>query len=216
MTNQDILFASLVGNKVAANVPAFNAIQNELSKHVLPPIPFLPLKNKSGIAQADSSPGQFKNWEATPPLQEEGQFFPFSIGIDGQKYLLPYEPMVTIGGKNILIRRYVAKAYNLIGTIKERWAQDDYEISVTGILMGSILTGNVEDCYPRADFVRLHDAMIRAEALTVYCEPLQLLGINKIAIEDFQFPFTKGENVQAYSFKMYSDYSYDLLLDIND
>ena len=31
-----ILFASLVGSKVAESIPRFGAVQNELAKHVLP------------------------------------------------------------------------------------------------------------------------------------------------------------------------------------
>lgn len=212
--SKGILYASLVGSKV--NVPRFEEVQNELMKHVLPPIPFLPFTNTENVRKPNSFDEQ-PTWQADTPLSEEQQFFPFTfVGANGVKYLLPYEPMVTIGGKNNIVRRNVAKAKGMIGSIKERWSQGDYEITITGVLVGSVLTGSVEDCFPRADFEKLRDFMTASKDLKVYCEPLQLLGINKIVIEDFRFPFTKGENVQAYEIKAYSDFAYNLLLDIND
>lgn len=211
-----ILFSSLVGSKVTESLPRFNAIQNDLSKRVLPPIPFLSKTSQETVSgvKADSNTDV---WQADKPLSEDQQFFPFSfVGEDGVRYLLPYEPMVNISGKNTIIRRNVAKAQNMIGSIKERWNQADYEITITGVLIGSILTGSVDECFPREDFERLRDHMTAPRSLSVYCEPLQLLGINQIVIEDFSFPFTKGENVQAYEIKAYSDFAYNLLLDIND
>ena len=212
--NTDILFASLVGSKV--DIPRFNIVQNELTKHVLPPIPFLPIKNKDEIQKV---PGSVKAtiWEADAPTPEDQQFFPFYFETaDGEKYMLPYEPMISISGGNTIVKRNVAKANGLIGSVKERWSQKDYEITITGVLIGSLLTGSVSECFPIADFVKLKNLMTTPKELKVYCDPLQLLGINRIVIEDFTFPFTKGENVQAYEIKAYSDFAYNLLIDIND
>lgn len=216
LNNTDILFASLLGSQVIKSIPRFTAVQNELMKHVLPPIPFFPFKNETKLREVSGGFNGDLN-TADAPTPEDNQFFPFSfVGDDGVRYLLPYEPLISINGKNTIVRRNVAKANGLIGSIKERWNQADYEITITGVLIGSILTGSVDECYPRKDFERLRDYMTAPTALTVYCEPLQLLGINKIVIEDFSFPFTKGENVQAYEIKAYSDFAYNLLLDIND
>jgi hypothetical protein len=230
--NTDILFASLVGSKVS--IPRFNAVQNELMKHVLPPIPFLPLKNDVEVEDISNSAksihSEFESsdkidiWKADAPTPADKQFFPFwFVDEKGNKWLLPYEPMISISGKNTIIRRNVAKAkstnvdgISLGGSIKERWTQEDYEITITGVLIGSIITGSVEECFPRKDFEKLRDIMTAGKSLRVFCEPLQLLGINQIVIEDFSFPFTKGENVQAYEIKAYSDFDYKLLLDIND
>ncbi|MDB0603192.1 DUF6046 domain-containing protein [Tenacibaculum maritimum] len=217
----DILFASLVGSKVAESIPRFSKLQNELGKRVLPPIPFLPLKNTDTIDTVTSNyTGDL--WKADLPTPKEKQFFPLSfIGSDGVSYLLPYEPMISIQGKNTIIRRNVAKMKTnegvlLGGSIKERWTQDDYEITITGVLIGSLLTGDVSECYPKDDFGSLKKYLTSAERIRVECEPLQLLGINYIVIEDFSFPFTKGENVQAYEIKAYSDFDYKLLLKIED
>lgn len=218
-SNTDILFASLVGSKV--NIPRFNIVQNELVKRVLPPIPFLPFKNQTDIAMPNST-HDAELWQADVPPGKEQQFFPLTFVDDtGQEYTLPYEPLISISGKNQIVRRNVAKVTtnegtNLGGTIKERWSRGDFEITITGVLIGSLLTGDVSECFPISDFEKLRDILTKSASWEVYCDPLQLLEINRIVIEDFSFPFTKGENVQAYEIKAYSDHDYKLLLDIND
>ncbi len=63
--------------------------------------------------------------------------------------------MITISGSHTIIKRNVAKSNKMIGTVKERWSQNDYEITITGVLIGSIMTGNISDCYPTSDFEKL-------------------------------------------------------------
>jgi len=220
MNNTDILFASLVGSKIVEMVPRLTSVQNELMKHVLPPLPFLPFRNEEGVI-AVTAEEYINLWEADAPLSEEQQFFPLSLSIDlGKTYFrLPYEPLISISGKNVIAKRRVAKwnaenSKQLTGTIKERWSQDDYEITITGVLMVSLLRGNMEDCFPRADFEKLRKVLTNSKEIKVNCAPLELLGINSIVIDDFSFPFTKGENVQAYEIKACSDFSYNLLMEI--
>jgi hypothetical protein len=220
MNNTDILFASLVGSKIVEMVPRLTSVQNELMKHVLPPLPFLPFRNEEGVIAVSAD--EYTNlWNADTPLSEEQQFFPLSLSIDqGKTYFrLPYEPLISISGKNVIAKRRVAKwnaanSKQLTGTIKERWSQDDYDITITGVLIGSLLRGNVEDCFPRADFEKLKKVLTHAKEIKVNCAPLELLGINSIVIDDFSLPFTKGENVQAYEIKASSDFSYNLLMQI--
>ena len=220
MDNNDILFASLVGSKIVEMVPRLTQVQNELMKHVLPPIPFLPFQNVERVAQIEGNEVKY-TWEQGEQLSAEQQFFPFSLSIDEGKnwFRLPYEPLISVSGKNVIAKRRVAKlnvenSKQLTGTIKERWSQDDYEITITGVLMGSLLRGNMEDCFPRADFEKLKKILTHAKEIKVNCPPLELLGINFIVIDDFAFPFTKGENVQAYELKACSDFSYNLLMEI--
>ena len=61
---------------------------------------------------------------------------------------------------------------------------------------------------------KLKEVLTHAKQVKVNCAPLELLGINDIVIDDFSFPFTKGENVQAYEIKACSDFSYNLLMKI--
>ena len=221
LNTSDLIFSSFVGTPNPRELQNFKLVQDEAGKQVHYPMPFLPVSLSFGHAES-ATPIQGDLNQTTPPVSENEQFFPLSFETeDGQRYLLPYEPMINIKGKNQIIRRRIAKAKAkngtaLGGTVKERWSQDDYEITVTGALYGSIMTGSVEDCFPRRDFEKLRDYMTTAESLKVYCEPLQMLNIHQVVVADFSFPFTKGEYVQAYEIKLYSDYDYKLLLDIED
>lgn len=158
-------------------------------------------------------------WQADKPLHESQQYFPLSFKRikDKVKYTLPYEPIVNIEGKNIIIKRHPLKQpKNFVGSIKERWSQDDYKINIKGVLIGSLLTGSIEECYPKEDFERLRSYFACGERIEVFCEPLNLLDILEIVIVDISFPFTKGENVQAYEINAYSDTPTQVLIDIID
>ena len=217
---KSILFASLLGSKVAQQIPRFETVQNEIGKRVLPPISFLPFKNnpvKINEPEGNFNPGEL--WMADAPKSESEQFFPFTL-IDelGREFLLPYEPMLSISSKNNIVKRTVAKAddFKYQGTVKERWSRDDYEIKITGVLIGSILTGDVSQCFPKYDFEKLRDILQLRKNWKINCSPLELLGINSIVIYDMNFPFTKGENVQAYEITAKSDFDYNLLLEEED
>lgn len=216
--NTDILFASLMGANKVGEIKRAGLVQNELSKRVLPAIPFLPLKNDSTIAQVKYDQ-TLESWKASNPIPEDQQFFPlsFSFTPDGQKWTFPFEPMITISSGNNIVERNVAKQNeNLIGTIKERWSRKDFEVSITGALIGSLMKGKPEECYPKEQMIKLFDFLRARKEIYVYCYPLELLGITKIVIYDYTFPFTKGENVQAYDIKVKSDFTYNLLVKEED
>lgn len=216
LDNKDILFASILGSRAVGLIQRSNIVQNELTKQVLPPIPFLPLKKENGIDQVKSSDySSFNNWQQQDKIPEAKQFFPlsFSFTEGGQKWTFPYEPMINISSGNNIVKRNVAKQGDkLIGTIKERWSRKDFDITVTGVLIGSIMQGKVEDCFPKLQLVELFEYLKYNKEIYIYCEPLEILGITKVVVEDYTFPFTKGENVQAYELKLTSDYPYNLLI----
>ncbi len=214
LDNRDILFASLMGSQAVGLIQRSNIVQNELSKRVLPPIPFLPLKNETEIAKAGSYTIE-NNWQVNDSTPESKQFFPlsFSFTEGGQKWLFPFEPMINISSGNNIIKRNVAKqGEKLIGTIKERWSRKDFDIQVTGVLMGNMLQGTPEQTFPREQMERLFEFLKHSKEFFVYCHPLEILGITKVVVEDYSFPFTKGENVQAYDLKLTSDFAYNLLI----
>jgi hypothetical protein len=214
LTDKDIIFASLMGSNAVGTIERTNLVQNELSKRVLPRIPFLPFQNESIIAQENLNPSWLIN-QTDLPIPEEQQFFPlsFSLTENGQRWLFPYEPMITISSGNTIIKRNVAKQGDtLIGTIKERWNRKDFDLTVTGILMGSLTTGKFEECFPREQMQRLFEFLKYNKEFYIYCAPLEILGIIKVVVEDYSFPFTKGENVQAYDLKLTSDDFYNLLV----
>lgn len=212
-TNENALIASLMGSKVIQQIPRFQAVQNQLQKHVLPVTNFLPiLDNPSHVGYPDYAvTDQDDTWnnDAAPA----DQFFPCSFSVDGNTWWqLPWEPMLNIQGGNVITKRKIAKAgKTMVGSIKERWSTDDYSISITGALYGRKLLGRPEQTYPRVEMEKLRDLLLTASAIHVRCEPLQILNINKIVIESMSFPFTKGENVQAYEISAISDFPYNLI-----
>lgn len=216
-TNENILLASLMGSKVVEQIPRFAAVQNEIAKHVLPPVRFLPINNqpvKVGYPSYQVENNEDLLWKNDPSISEDNQFFPFSFrsSNDENWWLLPWEPMINISGGNTIIKRNIAKiGKNLIGSIKERWSTNDYEITITGAFYGDKMLGKSSQTYPRFEMEKLRDYLLTAEAIEVLCEPLQILGINKIVIESMNFPFTKGENVQAYEIRAVSDFPYNLI-----
>jgi len=215
LDNQDILFASLLGSYAVGQIQRFNTLQNELQKHVLPPIPFLPFKNTIDIAQKEKTSDVQFTWEADTPLSETQQYQPTSFAFEGRntKFLFPYEPMLTISSGNTIAESNVAKQGDAFrGTIKERWSANDWDITITGVLIGSMLRGTHEDCFPRKQLDELFEYLIAAKRIQIFNAALEPLGILYCVVYDYSFPFTKGENVQAYEIKCKSDDAFNLLI----
>jgi hypothetical protein len=228
ISNEDILFASLMGSKSVKLIERSGIIQNELAKRVLPPIPFLPLKNDNNITVTSSNNYSTQNnWTTQSSIPENEQFFPlsFSFSSNSQKWLFPFEPLVNVTGGNNIVKVNVGRVNDTrvnneksskklaeinSGTMKTRISQKDFNITITGVLIGENLKGTVEDCYPIKQMNSLFEFLMHNKEIYVYHHLLETLGINKIVIEDFSFPFTKGENVQAYEIKAFSDYDYNL------
>lgn len=202
MTNKDLIFSSLMGSGSFKMIERLNLVQNDLSVKGLPNIPFL-----STNQEVDS-------------IDPKLQYFPltFAFSENGIRWTFPFEPMVSINGGNDITRVNVAKhgkdkkGHLLGGTIKTRIHRKDFNITITGVLMGKHLSGKPEDCYPRQQMIDFFEYLIYARNILVYCEPLLILGITQIVIEDYSFPFTKGENVQAYEIKALSDDNYNLIV----
>jgi len=109
--------------------------------------------------------------------------FPLSLQVEGGEWwLLPFEPQITIQGSNVIVKKPVSKG-SVRGTIKERWSQGDYQLTISGILMG-------DDSYPL----------------------LEIFSINQIVIESWAIPHTVGVRNQAYTISALSDDIYRLLL----
>lgn len=136
-------------------------------------------------------------------------YCPMSLKIEGsrEEWLLPYEPMVSVTGKNIIIRRQVNKG-RVRGSIKERWVQDDYLIKIEGILIG-------DNAYPEGDVAQLRKFCEEAK-VEVFCPILEIFGISRMVIENYDFPMTTGSTNQNYSLTCYSDDIYKLLLSRKD
>ena len=127
---------------------------------------------------------------------------------DKEWFLLPLEPLVSVSGRNTIVRRKVAKS-SLGGTVKERWSQDDYEVTIRGVI-----TGADESRYPETYLRRLLELFDEKQAIEVEQELLLAFGIKHLAIESANFPHTKGLNNQNYEIKAYSDNPVELLIKI--
>ena len=131
--------------------------------------------------------------------------FPLYFALEGEPWwLLPYEPQVTIRGTNVLVKKQVQKGA-VRGTIKERWSQGDFSISISGILMGA------NGKYPSDDVKKLR-AYCEAGKVLVKSPQMELFSINQIVVEDWSIPFTAGTANQAYTIEAVSDDIYKLLL----
>lgn len=134
---------------------------------------------------------------------------PLSLGItEDAEWTFPIEPLISISGKNIIVKRNVAKSEGR-GTIKERWAEDDFAINIQGSFVHKDL-----NTYPENDVQSLMRYIKYKRALYVKNELLALLDIHQIVIENYSFPFSKGENVQNYVIDAVSDHGYTLLAEV--
>lgn len=127
---------------------------------------------------------------------------------DKEWFTLPLEPLVSVSGRNTIVRRKVAKS-SLGGTVKERWSQDDYEVMIRGVI-----TGTDESRYPETYLKRLLELFDEKQAIEVEQQVLLAFGIKHLAIESANFPHTKGLNNQNYEIKAYSDNPVELLIKI--
>lgn len=130
--------------------------------------------------------------------------FPLSLKLEGGDWwLLPYEPQITLQGSNVIVKKPVSKG-TVRGTIKERWAQGDYQVNISGILMG-------ENGYPEADVKRLRQ-FCEASRVLVKSPLLEMFSINQIVVESWSIPHTSGRSNQAFTISALSDDIYRLLL----
>lgn len=125
-----------------------------------------------------------------------------------EEWLFPMEPMISLNGQNILVRRNVSKG-RIKGSIKERWTQDDYSVRIEGILLGT------DGKYPDADVAKLR-SFCEAGHVKALNPLLEIFGISQLAIESWDIPFTSGTINQNYTIQAYSDDIYKLLLSRDD
>lgn len=125
-----------------------------------------------------------------------------------EEWLVPMEPMISLTGQNVITRRHVNKG-KIRGSIKERWCEDDYSVTIEGVLLGT------DGKYPESDVSKLR-SYCEAGHVEALCPLLEIFGIGRIVIESWEIPFTSGEMNQNYTIKAYSDDIYKLLLTRED
>ena len=146
----------------------------------------------------------------------EGQFaVPFRLALASspdEVFTLPLDPVVAINGSNAIVKREIAKAVvngdEIRGTVKELWTQDDWKISVSGVLT---TTGDADNESVNYYVYKLTQLLTAKETLIVECDVLNnTFGITRVVVESYDFPFTKGVENQSFSFSLLSDDSYNL------
>jgi len=123
---------------------------------------------------------------------------------EGEWWQLPLEPVVSVRGKNEIVKRSVLKVKmgdkERRGTVKELWSQGDYEVSIAGTLQSG------DECeLPEEALRKLRNYCEGRESVEVLCPLLEIFGIRRLAIESFDFPHTAGLENQMYSLTCSSD-----------
>ena len=162
-----------------------------------------------GIPRRNSSAVRIDSDTLTPSSTPALNQAPLTLRREnGQTYNFPLDPIIAVSGKNIVTRRYIAKGA-MRGTVKEFFSLDDYEITITGLLMA-------DSAHDLNTILRdLSDLCQANESLLVENDWLvQSFGITRLVIESYAFPNTKGLTNQAYSLKCFSDDSVTLLEEV--
>jgi hypothetical protein len=166
--------------------------------------PFIPFKNVIKVTESEKF--DFK----TSLIENTSWQCPLTLSAPGLgEFKLPLDPIISMSGKNIITRRYVNKS-GIRGSIKERWSQDDWELSITGIIIEP-------DDETRKKYInQLRSYFETTQSVDVTCAVLNYAEIHRISIESLEFPFTKGVENQAFIIKAFSDDAYNLLKERTD
>lgn len=169
--------------------------------------PYIILPKKDIITTVYDASEIMEDYSAVGVIHSQ---MPLRVKLSGDKewFTFPIEPLVTISGKNIITRRTVAKSKEK-GTIKERWSQDDYDVTIRGVM-----TDADQEKYPKGYIKKLLGLFNERQAIEVEQEILLIFGIKCLAIESASLPHTKGLNNQNFEIKAYSDSPAELLISI--
>ncbi|MFC5408005.1 DUF6046 domain-containing protein [Larkinella bovis] len=133
---------------------------------------------------------------------------PLRLGLkrDGSDlWTLPIEPLISMRGRNIIVRRNISKKKG-IGSVKEIWSQDDYTIRIRGIFMSS-----VEGEMPESNLSTLKQLLEAKQSLTISCKLTDIMGVTLFAPEEWELPETSGLKNQYFQISGYSDQDFELI-----
>ncbi|MCC8154681.1 MAG: DUF6046 domain-containing protein [Tannerellaceae bacterium] len=166
-----------------------------------------PAPSPTGRLSYETESGE-KDYETSTGLEIVHSQMPMNVRkINTTEWIpFPLEPLVSVSTKNVIVRRNVAKARNH-GTIEERWSQDDFEVTIQGML-----TTSSSQHFPANHVRTLLNLFQEKQAIEVDQEMLLTMGIKFLAIQSISFPHTKGINNQQFEIKAYSDTQAELLI----
>lgn len=160
------------------------------------------LKGKVVIINTDNEAGKMSLEGFNP----SGRQYPLTLRAQGlSDFTFPLDPIISVSLKNIITRRTVSKGKKR-GTVKERWTEDDAEITITGVFI------NKDGEYP-AEVEQLRAFFNLHQAIDVICDFLNQKDINQIVISSLDLPHTKGAENQSFEIKAYSDDVFQLLIE---
>ena len=162
--------------------------------------PIVPFQQETTVAEPEDF--EFEKGGADVPFSQFVCPITLVANSTGTTWRIPVDPLVSVSGKNNIVRRYVAKSHNH-GSIKELWSRDDFEVTITGVLL---------DQPDNEELKNIRAICESDEAVSIICPFLNdTYNINYLAIESFDFPFTKGEGNYQFTIKGYSDEDYPIL-----
>ncbi len=128
----------------------------------------------------------------------------FPVELGGVR--LPNEPLVSVRGGKKVIRTPIDGRK---GTFKEEYSLQDYEVTIAGIAIDE----ENPDQYPFDQVRAIREVCERPGSVEVVCDLLTLFGIDRLAIEPFEFPADVGMGAsQRYFIRAYSDNEFELEL----
>jgi hypothetical protein len=172
--------------------------------------PFIPFRTTVAVknAQEIDADEKLKQLLDKGLVANTNYICPLTLQYTGMiDFTFPLDPVISMSSKNIIIRRYVNKS-GIRGSIKERWSQDDWEISISGVICEE------DACALELIILRLREFCSIPNSVGVACSVFNDAGITQISIESLELPFTAGPENQAFVIKAYSDDAYTLLKDI--
>lgn len=170
--------------------------------------PFIPYKDLVLVGNSDQveASAEMQAALAAGLVENTNWIAPLSFKVDGElEFRFPFDPILSLSSKNIITRRYVNKS-GIRGSIKEHWSQDDWEITIQGVMIQE------NETLRNDKITQLRRYLNHGGAISVTCGVLNGLDIQRIVVESYDFPFTKGVENQAFVIKGYSDEDYTLLV----
>lgn len=183
-------------------------IQNALGYSMPPFIPFKQIVTVNGANNTlKTSSVAAAEQKALASLGDTYFQSPLTLSTDTFTLKLPVDPVISVSSKNLITRRYIAKS-EMRGSIKEWWSTDDWRISISGVLIAEQLGSKLLNEYIK----QLRNILEHNQSVALVNDTLNDgYNIRYIAIESYNFPFTKGVENQSFSLSGYSDDSYSLL-----
>lgn len=136
-----------------------------------------------------------------------GRPFWQDVVIDGWR--LPFEPIVTITGSKRIVKTVISGSGRR-GTVKELICDNDFKLTIQGMFIGK------QGHYPTDDITRLKQIIDKPASLEFESIISDLMGVEKVVIEDYKFPHTKGGANQAYQLDLNSDLDFMAEIKLND